>query len=62
MMLKGLLKTQLLVHSYSEDTLQKERKKERRREGCVTSILTSGRSPVRAGTPALECGADPSKF
>lgn len=52
MILKGLLKTQLLAHSCSEGTLQKDRKKERRGKGCVTSILTSGCLPVRAGAPS----------
>lgn len=35
-MLKGLLKTQLLVHSYSEDTA--EREKERKKEGRLCDI------------------------
>lgn len=50
MILKGLLKTQLLVHSSSEDSLQKERMKEGK--AWVTSILTSGCFPVRAGAPS----------
>lgn len=43
-MLKGSQKAQLRAHSCGEGTLQRER------EGtvCVTSILTSGCSPVRA--------------
>ena len=36
-MLKGLLKTQLLVRSYSEGTLQK-REKEREKEGSLGDI------------------------
>lgn len=47
MILKGLRKTQLLVHSYSKGALQKERG-----GSCVTSILTFGCSPVRAGAPS----------
>lgn len=52
MILKGLLKTQLLVHSYSKGILQQASKQARRGKACVTSILTSGCLPVRAVAPS----------
>lgn len=38
MILKGLLKTQLLVHSYSEGAVQKERKKKRKKGESLCDI------------------------